>query len=431
MKFSRRILALLTLSAPLLARQVPAASPDPVSVAIDNIELKDVGTDRIRFDISSHVTATRKLGIKQVHFEQMRLGTLPIYLRPIEDHLELEKEVAVSLPRIPLTIYFRDLDSLAPLQQAVQDGQATVEGKARVDLDLNLIERIASRQWNAHADLPIQMKIPVEVPGGFVGKAAALTTLKGAQLALDLGGSALNALRQRQKRWEQDLRAHYVPALVIAESRYSVRTRNNERMEFSVRGLGFRISEDAFVLTGEMMEPWRYDSDVAAALQNGDATLLEDSRDLLVWPSGEALTAEKARSFSRGEIKLEHSSGKTETAHVPGADNKTVTVKLLQRDSGANYAVLRFTRSEDKGKPVELAPEDARRSQNWDRLTLFRVDDNGKLELISTPARRQDNRILLEDPIDDRAFGSLLVAPEGAVGMVQDESTGMILRPEW
>jgi hypothetical protein len=70
-------------------------------------------------------------------------------------------------------------------------------------------------------------------------------------------------------------------------------------------------------------------------------------------------------------------------------------------------------------------------SQNWDRLTMFRVDEEGRLELVSTPAHQTDDRIFLEDSVDDRAFGSLLIAPEGAVGMVQAEQSAMILKAKW
>ncbi len=424
-----------TMVAPLMARQAPDAQAEPAAVSIDGVDLKDVSSDRIRFDVRSHVAASRKLRIKRVRFEQMRLGNLPIYLSPIEERLELEKGAAVTLPRIPLTIYFRDLDSLDPLERAVRDGQATFEGKAHVDLDLNLLEQVVSRQWSARADMPIAMKIPVEVPGGMAGRTAALATLRAAQFAMNLGGSALHALRQSQKGWEEELRTRYASLLVVAESRYSLQLRNNQRADFTVRGLGFRISEDKFVLTGEIIEPWKYDTEQAAALQTGAASLIEEGRDLLVWPSGEALNTSSARSLSGGMIHVEHTSGKTEVAHV-SSDEKSVKVRLLRRDSDANYAVLRFTRPEDarkddKGSAIPLAPEQVRHSQNWDRLTLFRVDDNGKLELISTPAHREDGRILLEDPVDESTFGSLLIAPEGAVGMVQEERTGMVLRSEW
>jgi len=59
------------------------------------------------------------------------------------------------------------------------------------------------------------------------------------------------------------------------------------------------------------------------------------------------------------------------------------------------------------------------------------VDEDGKLEILSTAAQRHDNRISFTDPIDDRAFGSLLIDHAGAVGMVQDERSGMILHSKW
>ncbi len=438
--FWRTLVAMVTIAAPLMARQLPGTQTEPAAVSIDGVDVKDLSSDRIRFDVRSHVTASRKLKIKRVRFEQMRFGNLPIYLSPIEDRLDLDKGTAVTLPRIPLTIYFRDLDSLEPLERAVRDGEATLEGKARVDLDLNLLEQVASHQRSARADMPIAMKIPVNVPGGVPGRTAALATLRAAQFALNLGGSALHALRQSQKGWEEELRTRYIPLLVVAESRYSLLSSDHQRVDLVVRGLGFRISGDKFVLTDEMIEPWKYDTDVATALQTGHASLMEDSRELLVWPSGEALNSSSARSLSNGRIRVERASGKGGTTHV-SSDEKSVKVHLLRRDSDANYAILRFTGSEDapKGDPgpenqgsrVPLAPEPIRRSQNWDRLTLFRVNDNGKLELVSMPAHRENGRILLEDPIDDSAFGSLLIAPEGAVGMVQEERTGMVMRTEW
>ena len=76
---------------------------------------------------------------------------------------------------------------------------------------------------------------------------------------------------------------------------------------------------------------------------------------------------------------------------------------------------------EDKGTPVQLAPDVVLHSQNWDRLTMFRVDEEGTLELISMPAHRVKDRMFLEDSVDERAFGSLLISPDGAIGMVQAE----------
>ena len=148
MKLFWTLVIVIAAAMPLMGRQAqaPATQPDLVGVAIDGVDLKDVSTDRVRFEIRSHVTADRHLKIKRVHFEHMYLGNLPIYLSPIDERLELEKGVAAVLPRVPVTIYFRDLDSLEPLEHAVREEKATVIGKARIDLDLNLIEKVLSRK---------------------------------------------------------------------------------------------------------------------------------------------------------------------------------------------------------------------------------------------------------------------------------------------
>jgi hypothetical protein len=285
------VMAALT-AAPLMARQLPEAQPSPVSISIDSIELKDVASDRIRLEVRSRTTASRPVKIRSVRFEQMRLQNLPIYLSPIEQRLELEKGIAATLPRIPITIYFRDLDSLDPLIQAVSDGKATVSGQARADLDLSLIERVATRERDAHADMPVEVTIPVDVPGGTFGRAAALATLRAAQYAMDLGAPVING-RRSPKPWQQEFRTRYAPALVVAESRYSLKLSDGQQTDFVVRGLGFRISEDKFVLTGELAEPWRYDPDVATALQTKEASLLKESCDLL----GSALWGRLERRF--------------------------------------------------------------------------------------------------------------------------------------
>jgi len=428
--FLKTVVLMLILSGTLMASQRPELQTGPVEVSIDMVTLKDVGSDRILFDVRSHVTSSRALKIKRIRFEQMRMGNLPVYLSSVEESVTLEKGSPVTLPAIPLTIYFRDLDSLEPLEKVVREQKAVVQGNARVDLELNLLERIVGGPDVTHADAPVKVTAAVEIPGGVFGQSAALATLGAAQLALDLGGSGLNTLRQSQKTWESEVRTQYIPALVVAESRYALLLRNNQRVDVAIRGLGFRISPDEFVVTGEMIEPWKYDPDVAAALQTGDASLVEGSRDLRVWPSGDANNANSARSLSQGAIQVVHAPRKAESTRVV-VDKKDVKVQIFRRDSDVNYAVLRFVHPEDKGQALPSRAGAVGQPQSWERLILFRIDDNGKLESVPISAHRQDSRILLDDPVDDHAFGSLLIAPEGAVGMVQSENSGMGLRANW
>jgi hypothetical protein len=420
---------------PLLAQQTPGAQPNPspVSLSIDGIDLKDVGSDRVRLEVRCRVTAARNLKIRGVRFDQMRLGSLPIYLSPIAGPLALDKGSAVTLPRIPVTLFFRDLDSMEPLSQAVRDRKTRVSGRARAELDLTLLERVALGGQGVQVDTPIDETIPVEVPGGPTAATVALAALRAAQAALRFGTSALGSVRS-EKAWQHEIRTRFGPSLIVAESHYSILLHSGESLDFVVRGLGFRISDDKFILTEEMVEPWKYDAEVASSIQAGEASLVKESCDLFVWPNGEAPDANSARTLTHGDIRVDHNAPKTETEYIPVGGNK-VKVRLYRRDSDANYAVLSFIRTGDKGTAAQLAP-DPMHTQNWDRLTVFRLSETGKnpngtMELISSPAHLQDGRIVLDDPVDDRAWGSLLLSPDGAVGMLQEERSGMVLRPNW
>ena len=432
-----KVLAVIVVAVvPLLAQQNSGVQPNPspVSLAIDGIDLKDVGSDRVRLEVRCRVTAARNLKIRSVRFDQMRLGSLPIYLSPIAGPLALDKGGAVTLPRIPVTLFFRDLDSMEPLSQAVRARKTRVSGRARAELDLTLLERVALGGQGVQVDTPIDEIIPVEVPGGPTATTVALAALRAAQAALSFGASALGAVRSPEKAWQQEMRTRFSPSLIVAESHYSVRLRGGDPLDFVVRGLGFRISDDKFILTEEMVEPWKYDAEVASSIQAGEASLVKASCDLFVWPNGEPPDANSARTLTHGDIRVDHNAPKTETEYIPVGGSK-VKVRLYRRDSDANYAVLSFTRPGDKGAATQLAP-DRMHTQNWDRLTVFRLSEtgknpNGNMELISSPAHLQDGRIVLDDPVDDRAWGSLLLSPDGAVGMLQEERTGMVLKPNW
>ena len=120
-----------------------------------------------------------------------------------------------------------------------------------------------------------------------------------------------------------------------------------------VRQLGFRISSDQFVLTGEMLEPWTYDADVAMAMKTGNASLADSDRELLVWPGGTPMDVNSSRSLSMGGIQVLHAPRETESTEVSTADGH-VKVRISRCDSNSNYALLRFTRPEDQGTPVPL-----------------------------------------------------------------------------
>jgi hypothetical protein len=407
-------LAVLSLHA-----QTITGNARPVMVtSIDGVELVAAGTDRVRFDVQAKVTANRSVVATSIRFGEMRLGDIPFYLSPINQRLELKAGKAMALPTVGMTVYFRDLDSLTPLEDFMRTGEIRIRGLASVDLDLNLIERLAHK-WSAHADVPIDNTIAVALPGGIAGRAAATLALNAAQSAIGIAGSALNSLRVTQQKWNGELKTDFTRSLVTAESSYKLLTSEGQTIDVTSRGLGFRVADGRILLTGEMAEPWRYDEDTAALLISQKATLVGESRDIAVWPPDQLV--ESAASLANGRLQAEKTDGGGGSAAAPAGVSK--------RDSHSNYALFRLAGDSQKHEAIPVAQ--SREGQTWDRVAVFKLNSDGKTETIFIPAHRQGDRLIFDTPVDDETFGSPIIVPGGAIGLVQDEHSGMILPDKW
>jgi hypothetical protein len=224
MKFPGTILLALAVTAlPSLAESTPAAHNFPLTVQVDSIEMESAGTSSLVLRVQGHVSAPQSVRIKRLSFDQMQLGSLPLHAAPIEQPIDLERDKSVELPPVLVTVYYRDVNSLEPLRQAVSDGQARIRSTAHADLDLNFFQRLMSGLWSSQAEVPVDITVPVHVAGGNAGKAAALAALDAADLALRLGSSVFHILGVAKTAGDADPRLRSRPALVESAARMASR----------------------------------------------------------------------------------------------------------------------------------------------------------------------------------------------------------------
>jgi hypothetical protein len=179
-----------------IAENSPAARTNPLSVQVDSIGLESAGTESLVLRVQGHVLAPQSVRIKRITFDQMQLGGMPLHAAPIDEVIDLKRNTRVDLPAVLVTVDYRDVNSLQPLRQAVSDGQAHIRSTARVDLDLNIFQRLLPGLWSSQVELPVDITVPVHVAGGNAGRAAALMTLDAADLALQVGSSVFHVLGQ-------------------------------------------------------------------------------------------------------------------------------------------------------------------------------------------------------------------------------------------
>jgi hypothetical protein len=410
-------------------------------VDLDEVTVSQVTSDHIQFALSFSVRANRDVSVRQVSFENMRLNELPFYAPPLEEHLKLIAGQRMALPyQVQATFYYRDLESLRPLELLVREGNVRVEGTLYVDLQLNLIDKAVLRARRGRMPLAVRKDISVEIPGGSMARTAALGVLSLASQALAKTEAAMVSRFSKESTWRHQLWRDYAPALLLANARFSVSDPAGIPFTVDCMGIGFRINEKHFLLPKAVVEPWKFDPEIAATIQRDGWKLDPLSVDLAVWSSEARLqTSAGALDVSTGfqqsqkQIKLIlRPKDELETMFDSRAIGRPHKIRVHPRESAGNVVLFEFTDSANLAPlpPIKLDPSGSEAS--WDRLAVFRFPAGTRSkqahpDLVFLTATRQGSTIRIATPIDYSGWGAPLISPLGIVGIVQDERTGLDL----
>jgi hypothetical protein len=142
---------------------------------VDRITVTEVASDHIRLAFSLSLLSNRDVAVRQISFENMRLNDVPFYATPMVERLRLVagQKLALANP-VQVALYYRDLDSVRPLEQLLRESQASVEGTLHLDVELSLLQRVALLAGRGNVPVTLRRQLPIEVPGGPLGRAAAI-----------------------------------------------------------------------------------------------------------------------------------------------------------------------------------------------------------------------------------------------------------------
>jgi hypothetical protein len=391
-----------------------APTPSPITLRVDSVSFIDAAADRVHLEVALGVSTHVHLTLKSARFETMRLNGMPLYIAPLAGKLDLDPAKKWQSVRLaPITIYFRDLETLAPLRRLVNDETAEFEGQARVELDLAPAPRVV---------LPLRQRTPVAVPGGSVGREAILATLTAADATLHVGGEVAGRVREFFG-WTDGLVKQYGPSLFLIEARYRY-SHDGRNVVRTARSAGFAIAANRIVTTAEALRPWAYDAEAALLLESGAAVLDDQFYDVRVWPAGAPAGGDTAFTLHNHRLKAAAIGSAVESVLVATGGNVR-GVRLGKRDAEGNAGVVELLGQARAGVPVQGVATPA---MEWDHVALFRFPasrTDASVDMIYVSVRRSGDRIRLSEPVDSTAFGSPLVLPGGAIGMLQDETSGM------
>jgi hypothetical protein len=439
-RLSQRLFAYLVCASAFSFARSPdstIASPDvaqQVTAECVGISLQQINTDKVVFALKVTVDAGQDLKLDEVTLVNLHLNGLPVFATPLQVPIHLIKGQKVALPQpILMTIYLHDFTSTKPLSQALLEGFATLDGELYASVHLSAIAKIALGTFQAVVPMKLQQKVPVAIPGGALSKTAALATLEAADVALKHLLAGVSATQGIWPGLRHDVLEQYAPVALAVAVTYAVKDTKGMEVPLTWTGVAFRLSPKQIVLPYEALEPWSFDPDISTALQSGAYTLEPDTFRLSAWPSGEAAPTSLTTDGGLQLGKQLHSAPPTLQATtqvmIPTHSRLPQKGTLDVRASSKNITFLTATEALPAVASAKIASDPL--PARWDTVALLRFPrlGSGTLtpEVILTSAYLDHGRIRLEVSVDSTVFGSPIIASNGIIGMVQDESSGIPL----
>lgn len=403
-----------------------------VAAECAGMSLQQIDTEKLVFALKVIVDAGQDLKLDEVTLANLHFNGLPVFAAPIQSPIHLLKGQKVDLPQpLLVTIYLHDVTSTKPLSQALLDGFATLDGELYLTVHLSAIAKIALGSFRAVVPMRLQQKVPVAIPGGAISKTAALAVLETADAALRHLLAGVSASEGIWPGLRQDVLQQYAPAAIAVVVTYSVRDNKGTKMLLTWNGMAFRVSQTQIVLPDEALEPWSFDPDISTALQSGAYTLELETVKLSAWASGQVAPSPLTTDDGLQLGRQLHAGPPTvqATTQVMFLTHSRLPQKgkLDVRASSKNISFLTATET----LPAIPLPRIASGPlpASWDSVALLRFPrlGSGTLtpEVILTSAYLDNGRIRFGVNVDSTVFGSPIIAPNGIIGMVQDESSGL------
>ncbi len=404
------------------AAAVRAVEAPSLGVKITRVAFAGASPDGAELDVYVQAESRRAVTVRSFSFHRWQANTMPAYIQPVLKRVDIPAGQPMELGPFRVAFYFRDLNSLEPLRLMVDESRLRIQGRARVEIALGWIGRLA--MWSSRGVLwfPIDQDLPVDIPGGALGQASARAVVALGD-PLVRAGTGLRRAREESltQAWSQAN-----PRIAIVRTSFGLQTEGGETISRQTVGTGVVIAPWSILVPREILEPWRFDPDLAFALDRGALRLLPGSEIEVVLPAT-ADQPEQSFRASRSELGVVSGQCRQERVLLFDANGSARKVKVCRGDGPEGLARLeiqatvnrpylpwRFARI-DPGQTVELAV-----------LRLLNEPDFGGRwwEIVNLPAQQQGGAIRLLEPLDRSAAGSPLLLDGALLGVVQDENGG-------
>lgn len=429
----KRLLLIITLVLSV-ARTIRADQERAFRVTVTNVSIRSVATDRLTFNVGFEISSEHDVVARNIVFSSFQLSGLPFYMPPITEKLEL-KANRPEQREMHVTIYFRDLNGLEPIVHIVESENVEVRGRVRADVELGVLATLLRLARTASVETPFESLAQVRMPGGAVIRTSTLRLLRAAAMVMTSVGPSVSRISiGRGTKRRRALIDQFKETTLLAGTAYTLRNPKGETQEFRVFRAGTRISKKYFLLSTELLEPWRFDSEAAQLLASGEWEIVDKDVDFRVWFAGDKFDSPSEGlppsqyTLRRQSLRL-ITTGKGEEAKIVilNQNGKSREVKLRNRGARQNVALFEVMQPPPwKGAMIDLSGSEAEIVGSFRTLASWH---SGIVtpELIPMAAQMRTGQLILVDAIDSSGWGAPLFSEDRLVGMVLDERTGIEL----
>jgi hypothetical protein len=422
------------------ALSVPASAPTSIAgvgnIAVTSTRIADLTPDGVTIAVEFSLTPDRTVSIESIRFSALRINGLPLHADPMSQLTQLPKGKATALPPLIVKVFFRDLTTVAPLRQMLTDQAVQIQGQANATFHATFIEKLALGTAHPIVMLPFTQKVPIALPDSPFARQAADAILNLVQAGLDSGVASANKNAFFDPDWIKTLKLQAPKEILEVETRYAL---EQDRTSYPIRVemLAFQLAAGPILTNPEARTPWEYEPDFLARIQSGEARLAPQPTEVEL----HRVAFVEAATSSGTPLLLTHNDFTLQEQGAPEIEKSLVAergmtaVKVRNRVAPTSLLTIKPQSPITPGwaaQGLSAAPPSVASQTAWSKVAVFRLipttgADSRTIELIQLSAHREGNLIHFDQPLDSAAFGSPVVAPEGVLGIVQDETTAALL----
>ncbi len=403
-----------------------ATTTDAVGeITVKSTKVTELTASGVRFAVDLSIVPSRNVTVEKVRLGALSFNGIPVFADPISQTLVWTKGNEFDLPTINLTIHFANLMSVDPIREMLEKELLHVQGQIVVGIKATWTERLALHTEHPQVSIPLRQDVHVAFAQSSMERKAELGLLNLLEMGLK-SGLVAGSSAALDPQWKRDKVKLAANALVLARTSYRLKPRSGEGddSEIALEQLGFWLAAGPIVTTAEIRTPWEYEPELLARIHAGMLKIVPKATDISI--QSPQVGAHLNLKLSNKDFTIDE-QGKPATEQLVVEDVHNANVKVRRRTSPGSYSVLAGAPHVAEG--FAAAPETVLKAGRWEKLLVFRLVPAGTpwFEALELAAHSEGDWIVFDGPVDPSAFGSPIIAPEGVLGIVQDEGSGSLI----